>query len=172
MNEETILQLKLLSENDVAENYLSWMQDPEVVQYLECRWCAHTMESLREYVKNVCLSPNDFAFAIFINNETHIGNVKIGNINWMHRFAEIGLLIGERSFRGRGLGTEVIRRATEYAFKELNINKLVAGIYSPNVASYKAFSKAGYREVGILKNHRFYKGDFVDEFFMEKGVSF
>jgi len=34
-------------------------------------------------------------------------------------------------------------RTTEYAFKELDLNKLTAGIYGNNTGRYKAFLKAG-----------------------------
>lgn len=167
MDERRIF-LKLLSERDVTEKYLSWVADEEVVQYLESRWACHTLDSVREYVKRMNESPNDFLFGIFNDELGHIGNIKIGNINQLHRFGDIGLLIGERSARGRGFGVEAIRQATSYAFEELNLNKLIAGMYACNVASYKAFLKAGYRQVGYYEKHWFCKGAYVDGFLMER----
>ena len=166
MNEN--IMIRLLSEQDVTEKYLSWMVDEEVVQYLESRWFRHTLDSLREYVKRMNDSPNDFLFGIFINEFGHIGNIKIGSINQHHRFGDLGLFIGEQAVRGRGFGTEAIQQATRYAFEELNLNKLTAGIYACNSASYKAFQKAGYRSVGFLEKHWFYKGEYVDGLIVEK----
>ncbi len=160
--------LKILSEDDVSPEYLSWMGDPDVVQYLESRWSSYTMDDLRRYVKAMNSSASDVMFGIFSESMGHVGNIKIGGINQIHRFADLGLLIGASSARGRGWGTEAIKLATDYAFEELNLNKLIAGIYSPNVPSYRAFIKAGYRQVGVLESHRFYKGRLVDEFLMEK----
>ncbi len=160
--------LKILSQDDVSTEYLKWMTDPEVVQYLESRWSSYTLEDLRAYVRAMNSSSCDVMFGIFSDSLGHVGNIKIGNINQIHRFGDLGLLIGAPSARGRGWGTEAIQLATDYAFEELNLNKLIAGIYSPNVPSFRAFIKAGYRQVGVLESHRFFKGRYVDEFLMEK----
>ena len=162
------IKLRLLNEQDVSDRYLSWMTDGEILQFLESRWYPHTFESVREYVRSMGTSSNDFLFGIFSDEFGHIGNIKIGNINQLHRFGDIGLLIGERLARGRGFGVEAIQQATSYAFEELNLNKLTAGMYACNVASYKAFLKAGYRQVGYYEKHWFCKGAYVDGLLMER----
>lgn len=98
----------------------------------------------------------------------HIGNIKIGSINQHHRFGDIGLLIGERTARERGYGTEAICLATKYVFGELDLNKVIAGMYASNIPSYKSFVKAGFRQVGVYKKHWLCNGEFVDSFLMEK----
>jgi RimJ/RimL family protein N-acetyltransferase len=161
--------LRILSPCDVGEKYLNWMHDDDVIQHLESRWRAYSMEDLKEYVRVLNLSQQDVFFGIFvIETREHIGNIKIGNIDQIHRFADVGLLIGEASARGKGYGTEAILLACRYAFEELNLNKIIAGIYAVNIGSFKAFLKAGFREVGRLHRHRFCKGDYVDEILVEK----
>ena len=166
MESEGVL-IKILSESDVSEKYLSWMKDENVIQYLECRWRAYSLHELRDFVCAMNSSTRDFLFGIFVGEYGHIGNIKIGCINHLHRFGDVGLLIGDSAARGKGYGTIAIRQATKYAFEELNLNKLIAGIYEPNIPSVRAFEKAGYRKAGVLEKHRFYKGRFVDEYLME-----
>lgn len=161
--------LKLLAPEDATQSYSDWMQDEEVIQFLESRWKRYDLEHLKDYVKLMNDGINNFLFGIFLKeNSEHIGNIKIGGINQIHRFGDVGILIGNKSMWGKGYGTEAIKLATQYAFDELNLNKLFAGIYANNKGSYNAFIKAGYREVGILQNHRFYKGNYVDEILVEK----
>lgn len=161
--------LKLLSFEDVTKVYVDWMQDEEVMQFLESRWRNYTIESLRDYVKQMNDGSNNFLFGIFLKgNGEHIGNIKIGGINQIHRFGDVGIIIGNKDVWGKGYGTEAIKLATQYAFEHINLNKLFAGMYADNLGSYNAFIKAGYREVGRLKNHRFYKGKYVDEILVEK----
>lgn len=162
------IYLKILSRDDVTPAYLAWMTDPMVVRYLESRWNSYTLDSLKDYVDAMNKSPRDVMFGIFSPSLGHVGNIKIGGISQVHRFADVGLIIGAPEARGRGWGTESIRLATDYGFRELNLNKLVAGIYGPNEPSHRAFLSAGYRQVGVLKSHRFCEGRYVDEFFMEK----
>ncbi len=161
--------IRLLSPEDVTQEYVNWMQDEEIVQYLESRWRVSTIEDIKEYVKTINNSPNDFLLGIFDKeNSEHIGNIKIGSINQIHRYADIGFIIGNKKYWGKGIASEAIELATKFAFEELNLNKLIAGIYEGNIGSTKALIKMGYREVGILKKHRFCKGKYVDEILVEK----
>lgn len=163
------IYLKILTTEDVGDTYLNWMRDEETVQFLESRWTAYSIEDLRAYVKQMNDSSKDFLFGIYLKeNDKHIGNIKIGEINQIHKFGDIGLIIGNKQLWGKGYGTEAIKLATDYAFRELNLNKLKAGVYANNIGSYNAFIKAGYSEVGRYKNHRFHKDKFVDEILVEK----
>lgn len=159
--------LKILSEDDVDENYLGWLNDNEVTRFIESRWQAHSLEDLKNYVKTINESLDDVLLGIHLKNQEHIGNVRICQIHPVHRFGDLGFLIGKK-YWNKGYGTEAIKLATEYAFKELNLNKLFADIYSNNVGSYKAFMKAGYVEVGRLKRHFFFEGNYVDKIIVEK----
>jgi [ribosomal protein S5]-alanine N-acetyltransferase len=160
--------LKILYPEDVGEEYLSWMNDKEVTQFLESRWTKYLIDDLIKYVEYFHRSDNDFLFGIFLKeNKLHIGNIKIGNINHIHRYADLGFLIG-KDYWNKGYGTESIRLATKFAFNNLKLRKLFAGIYSNNIGSYKAFIKSGYSEVGILEKHHTYKGTYVDQIIVEK----
>jgi [ribosomal protein S5]-alanine N-acetyltransferase len=168
-NSRKRIVIRQLLPGDVGDNYLAWMNDPEVTQFLESRWKPYQRGDLEAFVASVRASGDDFLFGIFLQESgEHIGNIKIGNINRIHRYADLGLVIGAKQFWGQGYATEAIRLATEYAFRELNLNKLVAQIYAPNVGSRKAFENAGYRVVGQYSKHRFYKGRFVDAVLVER----
>jgi len=161
--------LNILSPEDVTQNYLVWMQDEEVIQFMECRGESYTLEELKDYVERMNESHNDFLFGVYTNDENeHIGNIKIGEINLIHKFGNLGLFIGNKKKWGVGYGAEAVKLATEFAFKELNLNKLTAGIYENNIGCYRAFLKAGYNEAGRLKKHRLYKGKYVDQIVVEK----
>ncbi len=161
--------IRQLLPGDVSDNYLAWMNDPEVTQFLESRWKPYQREDLESFVSSIRASGDDFLFGIFLSETGgHIGNIKIGSINRFHRYADLGLVIGAKKFWGQGIATEAIRLATEYAFQELDLNKLVAQIYAPNIGSRKAFENAGYRIVGQYTKHRFYKGRFVDAVLVER----
>ncbi|MDI3549609.1 MAG: hypothetical protein PWQ15_711 [Methanobacterium sp.] len=160
--------LKILSPEDVGEEYLSWMNDKEVTQFLESRWTEYSLEDLKDYVKNINESSNNFIFGIFLKKTcAHIGNIKIGNINHHHGFGDLGFLI-DKNYWNKGYGTEAIKLATKYAFRNLGLRKLFAGIYSNNIGSYKAFLKSGYQEVGRLKKHHRYQNTYVDQILVEK----
>jgi len=161
--------IKILDVEDVSGAYLNWMNDEEVTEFLESRWNSYTLNDLKEYVRMMSENPNNFFFGIYLNdNNEHIGNIKIGDINQYHKYADIGIVIGDKKKWGRGYASEAITLATKYAFKTLHLNKVFAGIYENNIGSYKAFLKANFYDAGRLKKHLMYKGKYVDKIIVEK----
>lgn len=150
--------------SDVNERYYQWMNDPEINRYLETRFIPQSWQQIEDYVRKMEEDPNSVFWAIVAKDQNrHIGNVKIGPINWYHRFADISLFIGDKSYWGKGYGTETIKVAVEYGFRTLNLHKITAGIYANNIGSIKAFKKADFMEEGLRKKHRFCDGKYVDE---------
>jgi RimJ/RimL family protein N-acetyltransferase/methionyl-tRNA formyltransferase len=142
--------LRTLTLADCNERYLDWLNDPDVNRYLETRFQIQTQETIRAYAKAMESSANDYLFAIEENEGgTHIGNCKIGAINWHHRNADISYFIGQKGLWGKGLATEAIRLATDFAIKKLGLYHIRAGAYEANIGSIKALRKAGYAFDGI-----------------------
>ena len=73
------ISLRILSSEDVGDNYVKWMRDEETVRFLESRWKTYTLENLKEYVKKINESYADYLFGIFLRESNkHIGNIKMG----------------------------------------------------------------------------------------------
>lgn len=157
------LELRPLRPEDVDEAYVRWLNDPEIARYTEARHTHHTLESVRDYVTEFNTRKNNHLFAIFeLDGGRHVGNIKIGPINHLHRCASVGLIIGEKSCWGRGYATEAIGLAVQYAFTALNLHKLTAGIVRGNEASLRAFEKNGFRMEGVRRKQNYCEGDWRD----------
>ena len=165
-----LLYLQYLTPQMVDQSYVDWLNNPTVNQYLEARFGApYTLESVRKYVVQTSKDPSTHFFAIFLKeNERYIGNVKIGPINDHHHYADIGIMIGDRSSWGKGCATEAIRLAANFAFKKLKVHKLIAGVYSNNIASIKAFTKAGFVTEGCLVKKYLSNNKYVDHVLLGK----
>jgi ribosomal-protein-alanine N-acetyltransferase len=162
-----MIHLRDVRESDLNDEYLGWMNDPEVNKFLETRFRPQTMDDLKYYFHNHREKQDEPWWAICYGND-HIGNIKLGLINWIHRHGDISLFIGNKSYWGKGFGTGVIRLVTSYAFNCLNLHKVKAGIYVDNHASYHAFHKAGFKESGYLIDDRFIDGKYMDLLIMER----
>lgn len=156
----TSVELFLLRVEDVSEDYVGWLNDPEVNRYLESRFVHHTVESTRSFVASCLEHKSTLMLGIrsVSQDMRHVGNIKIGPIDTNHGLGEIGILVGERSAWGKGIATEAIRLIADIAQHELCIRKLSAGCYGSNVGSEKAFVKAGFVVEGRRVNH-FVSGD-------------
>ena len=155
--------LRCLNESDINSSYLAWLNDPKVNSCLETRYLPQSLESIRSYWHGHRDDPNSPWFAIqVLNNGPHIGNIKLGPINWLHRRADISLFIGNCDFWGKGYATEAISLLSHWAFQELDLRKLTAGVYSANIASRRAFEKAGFLLEATLTKEVFYRGTHID----------
>lgn len=146
------LLLRALSEQDVSDTYVSWLNDVRVNRYLEIRHATHSLESCRQFVMAMNESSVDHLFGIFLQGSgQHIGNVKLGFIDRFYGKAQLSLFIGERSAWGQGYGTEVISLVTTHGFLSLGLSKIEAGCYDENMGSLRAFLKSGYSVEGFSR---------------------
>jgi len=156
--------LREVNESDVTDNYYNWINDPEINQYLETRYLPRSKNNILEHVKHLDGLSNEIFFAICDKaTDKHIGNIKLGPINWIHRYGDISLLIGDKDYWGKGIATEAIRLVTGFGFYTLNLHKIKAGCYAQNLGSAKAFEKVGFVREGLLIKQWMVKGEYQDE---------
>lgn len=154
---------------DVNSNYHRWMNDPQVIRYLEVRHARRNFKDLREYISGVIRNKQEAFFAICLNeNGQHIGNIKLGPINRAHGFAYVGFLIGEREFWGRGIATEAVGLVTRYAFDVLGLHKVLAGCYANNEGSLRVFKKCGFKKEGVQESQWLCEGKYIDGILLAK----
>lgn len=157
------LGLRRVCSSDVTPTYVGWLNDPEVTRFLESRFSRHTLESTAAYVAKLAGDADNVLLAIIVlDGGRHIGNLKIGPIDRRHRFADVGIVIGEKDCWGHGFASEAIVLATRYAFDTLALHRLQAGAYAENPGSAKAFLKAGWHEEGRERSKWHCGGRYMD----------
>lgn len=169
--ESARLILRPLELGDVEAGYARWMNDREAMRYLESRFFPHSADSLRTFIASKSGDRQNLFLAITVKREPgdtarHIGNIKLGPIDWIHRLGDIGIMIGESDCRGLGYGGEALGLVRDYAFSTLNLHKLTAGMYDVNASSRRIFEKAGFVVEGVRGSHYFCEGRWVDAIMM------
>lgn len=94
-----------------------------------------------------------------------IGMAKISGIHWIRRKCSIGALIGEKRYRGKGLGKEVTQLLINYIFGELNLNKVAAIVYSPNIASQKVVETLGFQLEARIGDAGYFNGQYCEDLY-------
>lgn len=77
-----------------------------------------------------------------------IGTAGLSSINPAHRTAELGIGIGEHDCWGKGYGTEATRLVLDYAFTMLGLNNVMLRVFSYNERAIRAYTRAGFQEIG------------------------
>jgi len=149
-----IICRKLDPKKDITKKYQKWMNDPEVQKYTEQKYKKNSVSNIKKFVKEKNASQTEFLFGIFLkemNEIHHIGNIKLGPINYIHNTAEISYFIGEKNLWGKGYTTKAIKKIINLARKK-KIKKLKAGFYEMNKGSKKVLEKDGFKIEGIFKS--------------------
>ena len=145
-----IRELKI---SDVSKKYIGWLNDENTNIYTEQKYFKHTKKKVIKYVKEKIKSKNEFLFGIFITENKkniHIGNIKIGPINFQHKFSEISYLVGDSNFINQGVATSAVKIAIRLCRSKFKIKKLIAGCYKKNKASKKVLQKNKFKLKGII----------------------
>jgi RimJ/RimL family protein N-acetyltransferase len=148
-----------------AARFVAWFADLEVTRYLVRRF-TFALEQEEGYLKSIGESKTDVFWMLEADGQA-IGATGVHQIDWLHAHGTTGLMIGVKTEWGKGRASEAMALRTEYAFRQLNLHKLMSGTYLENEASKRALTKAGYREVGIEREHFFREGTWHDHWTCE-----
>ena len=75
-----------------------------------------------------------------------------------NRRASLGIIIGDKSYWGRGYGEEVVRMMLDYGFNVLNLNSVELGVYDYNARAIRCYEKVGFRRIGVHRQARILAG--------------
>lgn len=157
------LYLRRIEKQDLEGNYFNWLNDQEVTKWMRHGTIPNSVEAMTAFYESQAQSRTDVVFAIILKeNDRHIGNIGLHNINYLFRSAEIGILIGEPDCWGKGYASESITVLAEHCFRRLNLNRLSAGAVEANVGSVHAFEKAGFHREGVARQAYFCEGQYHD----------
>ena len=161
------IYLRPLDIEDVAGDYLQWVNDGSVVIGKIEVYAPITKEKQQEFVRGVLASDKNVFFAVMEKKTNRfIGTAKMGPINWVHRFTEHAIMIGDKRSWNKGYGGEIIQLLLDYGFRVLNMHKIYAGASSANPASVRKNERIGYKVEAVFKEKLFSKGKYVDQIMM------
>tara|TARA_Y100000034_G_C6829695_1_gene374405 strand:- start:342 stop:959 length:618 start_codon:yes stop_codon:yes gene_type:complete len=152
--EGRIVILKPISGAEITEHYCSWLNNPEINEFLEVRG-EQKLEDLQNYVNNLRSNKYCEIFAIFTKkNMDHIGNISVTHFNPNNQgYAVFGTLIGDVGVRRFGAGGEAIVMMVEYLFGFDEIRRIQMGAASDNIASKQVAKFLGFTIEGVLREH-------------------
>lgn len=161
----TKLYLRALMPSDLDGPYLEWLNDQETTRFLDTGRVPTSRTSLEGTFQ---AKQADSLWLAIVDRKTdqHIGNIKLGPIQWVHRCGSLGILIGDRGFRGRGYAREAMELVLQHAFTQLGLNKVTAGAYADHVACLELFKRLGFSIEGRQRRHLYREGAYHDKILM------
>jgi RimJ/RimL family protein N-acetyltransferase len=90
------------------------------------------------------------------------GSASVWGIDTHNRSAHLGMAL-RPAFRGRGLGTDVVRALCEYGFAARGLRRLQVETLADNAPMIAAARSAGFTVEGTLRRAAWVYGGFADE---------
>lgn len=81
----------------------------------------------------------------------------------------IGICIGEKDYRGKGVGYEVMQQL-EKICGDMGLKRLELGVFAYNETAIHFYENLGYQLFHTVKNFTYYNGDWHDDYRMEKYI--
>ena len=158
------VSIRKINSGDTA-NIVRWRNAEHVMNvFIDCN--PLTAEIHERWIEEKVNTGKVVQFIMTDNvNGRDFGSVYFRDIDDRHRKAEFGIFIGEEDYLGRGYGKIAARKALQYAFNELNLNKVYARVIVSNDASNNMFRSLGFNRDGIFREDVIIDGKPVDVVF-------
>lgn len=155
--------LRPLSLDDLNGNYLCWFNDYEIMQYSSNGIFHNTLPKFQRYIESLCDDKTKLVWAIDdLQSKQHIGNLSLQSIDYINRSAELAIIIGEKSFWGKGCASEAANLALKHAFERLNMNRIHCGTALSNESMCHLAESLGMKQEGQKRHALFLNGIYVD----------
>jgi diamine N-acetyltransferase len=157
--EGSLVRLRAVEEEDLAKiNEAIW--DPEVTEQMSIAW-PEAVAQTRQFWEWIRASDSNLLLVIETIAGEFVGSVGLHGIDARSRQAELGIWIA-RPHWDKGYGTEAVRIASRFAFREMNLQRVYLHVYDTNPRGIRAYEKVGYKEEGRLRRSQFVNGRYAD----------
>ncbi|PTY77439.1 GNAT family N-acetyltransferase [Heyndrickxia sporothermodurans] len=156
---ETI-KLTALTEDDLT-SITTWFENTTFTQLFDALPAVpKTKSELTSWYEEFTDTNTQFLFAIRTRNKNNfIGYIEIDGILWNHGVGWISIAIGDNNNRGKGYGYESMELALDFAFYELNLNRVQLTVFDYNQSAISLYKKLGFQQEGSYREfiHRYGK---------------
>ncbi len=141
------LTLHIFSVEHVNDNYIDWLNDPEVVKYSNQRFKPHDANSCHNYLKSFENTENLFLAVHLKEAEEFIGTMT-AYYSAPHQVVDLGLMIGNKKYWGRGFGQEAWNLLMSFMLEKSKIRKVTGGTSSSNLGMINIMKRAEMKADG------------------------
>ena len=158
---------------EIAEYFDQWESDPSLIPLIRLNSNQEALE-IREHVTVQKLEERLEHHQIYL---IHLEDQLVGEMDYQvdpkhlvkkePRTAWIGIVIGEESARGRGIGGPALQFLEEQ-IKEQGLGRIELGVFEFNTPAIRLYQKLGYREITRIDDFTYWDGKMWQDIRMEK----
>jgi ribosomal-protein-serine acetyltransferase len=149
-DEEMIFEL-INNSRDYLREWLPWLDNTTKLE--------DTKEFIKIYLKSS--TENTSKNTVILFKGKIVGVAGYNKINRSNKTAYIGYWLG-KEFQGNGIMTKVAKTLTDYAFRELNLNKVEIRAAAKNKKSRDIPERLGFINEGCIRQAEWLYNHYVD----------
>jgi len=132
---------------DVAEDD-AWRTDEELARLDATRPISMSFDDFIRYSEDELAfpSPRSRRFGVDTHDGKHIGNCMYYDTDLRRGEAELGVMIGDRDYWGKGYGTDAVNALLNYIFTTTPLTRMYLHTLEWNTRALKSFAKSGFSE--------------------------
>ena len=157
------IELRELSKTDLTE-INKWRNDHEVIDLLGNNFLYIAEEVDEIWYENYLLNRDQNKRLTIYDIETGliIGTIQLTSIHGINRTGEYSIMIGNKTYWGKGVGFAASKKILNYGFEDLNLNRIYLNVLKNNERAIKLYQKLGFVKEGIQKQAIYKNGCFHD----------
>jgi RimJ/RimL family protein N-acetyltransferase len=137
-----------------AAQFQRWSLDPETRRLQAGNRAPLSAEEAHDFTRRLLGGHEDGHVALMIEMDGRtVGNTWLANIDRDNASATLGIVMGEATSRGRGVGTEVLRQMVDMGFDRLGLERIELWVLADNMRAIRAYERVGFRREGLRRGH-------------------
>lgn len=161
---------------EMVETFNRWNNDPAIVHFIRPVRSKEELEA-RQWmtVEDLAMRLQTHDIFLIYSNGALVGEVNVV-YDAPHLYSKedgsawLGLVIGEATGRGKGVGTEALR-LLEIILREKDTPRIELGVFGFNDSAHRLYTKLGYNEIVRIENFTYWNGQFWPDIRMEKRLN-
>lgn len=155
------------SQEDADGVWHEWLSDEETTRFLSLRYMPNSRESQNAFYNSTRDAGNRIVLSIVdIETDKHIGVCNLSGINWVHRYADMALIIGDKDFRGGPYIVEATSLLLRAAFQRLNLRIIKSDYVETNESSAIIHQLFRFKKTGQIDDIFWDRDRYVSTFQM------
>ncbi|EGW41605.1 GNAT family protein [Desulfosporosinus sp. OT] len=158
--------IRPIEEDDIDLLY-QWYNDQEVNLWSSGAWPLNTLQTKDQIAeKFLDGAPDTYRYAILDENKLLIGTTGFKEVNIPGRSATLYVVIGNKSYWGKGYGSDALITFVRFLFNQWNFHRISLDTWDENLRAIKAYEKVGFKIEGRQREARFVLGTYHDAILM------
>ncbi len=110
------------------------------------------------YEQNIQKKSDRIMFLITNKLGESIGICGLIHVNSKDNNASVAIIVGEKKYHNKGLGTEILELLVSYGFNKIKLHKIDAEVFEYNENSLHLFKKMNFKQEAIVRDSLWRKG--------------